>query len=88
MKEGRVKSGLREATGMMLAVLGAFLLIATFAPLINPAQFSFVTGKTSLPVIFYVCGTTISIVLMWWGKTMYKKNIQEQENKTQHSPGA
>jgi len=53
-----------EIVAVVLALLGAFLLVAVYYPVINPGQFKLDSHQEDAPLSRYILGTPISLLIL------------------------
>lgn len=85
------------AAGAILAIMGGFILIAVWLPVINPGFFRVQSGETSYPTVVYVAGTILCIGLISLGKigsdrslknvNRYREQIKNSEEPNQQVEG-
>ena len=82
-----------QLLGTLLVIIGAFILVSTLIPLLNPSAWEMQLKRTpnggiqrdiGFYLLWYLLGGGVSITLMWFGYFISKKGKQPQaiSNKT------
>jgi len=61
----RIAQPIREMAGATFMVLGSVILVITFIPLLNPAQYKYYSTGEELEITRYLLGSLLSIFVMY-----------------------
>ncbi len=75
---------LYEAIGMLMALFGAFALVAAFGPMINPGMHKVETGRSEEPLGYYVFSVSISVLILsaaWYFNRKAQQIKRDEEGR-------